>query len=65
MRCGLCEDSGWVCKDHPHKSWMGAFACTCGGPSLPCPWCNSPKNGEPPRMRRRFKTIETGSDAGR
>jgi hypothetical protein len=37
----LCEDSGWVCENHPYLSWgERANACKCGSAGEPCPRCN-------------------------
>jgi hypothetical protein len=35
--CLLCEDTGWVCENHPDQPWEGPHACTCGaaGRTLP------------------------------
>jgi hypothetical protein len=53
--CLLCEDTGWVCEDHPDQPWEGPHACRCGAAGAPCPHCNRPDNGEPPRMPIGFK----------
>jgi hypothetical protein len=55
MKCLLCEDSGWVCENHPDQPWEGPHACTCGGAGSPCPACNKPREGEPPRLPKGFK----------
>jgi hypothetical protein len=54
-KCTLCEDSGWVCEEHPGRPWEGPNACPCGAPGAPCPWCNMPAEGETPRMPDGFK----------
>jgi hypothetical protein len=50
MRCALCDNCGWVCENHPHKPSYGNHACPCGGAGMPCPWCNTPTGGKPPRV---------------
>lgn len=27
MKCLLCEDTGWVCENHPDQPWQGPHAC--------------------------------------
>jgi hypothetical protein len=56
MKCPLCEDSGWVCENHPQEPWEGKNACGCGAAGAPCPNCNTPSEGETPRMPDGFKT---------
>jgi hypothetical protein len=56
MKCALCEDSGWVCEDHPKRPWEGPHACGCGGAGMACPVCNAPGDGEAPRMPEGFRT---------
>lgn len=36
--CLVCLDEGWVCEEHPDKSWNGGDGC-CGGAGMPCPHC--------------------------
>lgn len=55
MRCETCDDVGWVCENHPYRPWDGPRACTYGGAGAPCPDCNSPAEGERPRMPHGFK----------
>ncbi|OAF11763.1 hypothetical protein AYJ54_07845 [Bradyrhizobium centrolobii] len=55
MTCDLCDDCGWVCENHPDRPWDGPRACTCGGAGAPCPHCNVPAEGEPPRMPKGFR----------
>jgi hypothetical protein len=31
MKCLCCEDTGWVCENHPDQPWEGPHACSCGG----------------------------------
>jgi hypothetical protein len=49
MRCALCEDTGWVCENHPDTPWDGEHACDCGGAGMPCPKCNPSDLDRPPR----------------
>jgi hypothetical protein len=49
MTCILCEDTGWVCENHPDTPWDGEYACTCGGAGMPCPQCNPSDLDHPPR----------------
>jgi hypothetical protein len=30
--CSRCDDTGWVCENHPDRPWLGRHACECGGP---------------------------------
>lgn len=53
--CPCCDGTGWVCEDHPDQPWDGPHACTCGAAGAPCPHCNRPDDGEPPRMSTGFK----------
>jgi len=36
MNCLKCQDTGWVCENHPEKPFD--FGC-CGGAGMPCE-CN-------------------------
>lgn len=38
--CGRCDNSRWVCENHPDKPWLGEYACGCGDAGEPCPICN-------------------------
>lgn len=57
FRCQPCQDTGYVCEEHPDRLWgpecceAAAFgtvavcehgACGCGQPGMPCPACCSP-----------------------
>jgi len=64
MKCALCEDSGWVCENHPIRPWEGEHACTCGGAGAPCPQCNATNDRTSPRMPKGFKT-EVDNDGRR
>ncbi len=51
MKCLLCEDTGWVCENHPDQPWQGP----CGGAGAPCPRCNAATADEPPRLPKGFE----------
>jgi hypothetical protein len=34
MKCLVCEDTGWVCENHPDQPWEGPHACQCGGAGM-------------------------------
>jgi hypothetical protein len=53
--CKRCEDCGWVCEEHPGRPWAGPHACGCRAAGMPCPRCNTPAEGEEPRMPDGFK----------
>ena len=46
MNCFRCEDSGWVCENHPDRPWDGPHACSCGAAGEPAPL-------DPCNLRRR------------
>ncbi len=58
MTCTVCDDTGWVCENHPDRPsdccGNSKRACTCGGAGKPCPMCNQPAPGERPRMPADF-----------
>jgi hypothetical protein len=54
--CKRCDDSGWVCEEHPGRPWAGLHACNCGAAGMPCPVCNIPAEGQEPRMPDGLKT---------
>jgi hypothetical protein len=58
MKCLCCEDTGWVCEDHPDQPWQDAHACTCGGAGAPCPRCNFATPGLLPRLPLGFHPDE-------
>jgi hypothetical protein len=55
MTCLCCEDSDWVCENHPDQPWEGLHACQCGGAGMPCLKCNQPIQDEPPRLPKGLK----------
>ena len=54
MACSVCDNTGWVCEEHPDRPWRGtsqrADACDCVRVGMPCE-CN-PCGGidEPPAI---------------
>jgi len=46
MICNNCNNSGWVCEEHPNKPWEQGKVTCCSGAGMPCEWCN---NEEEPR----------------
>lgn len=39
--CLVCDDTRWVCEEHPDRPWEGsARACGGGGAGMPCPACS-------------------------
>jgi hypothetical protein len=52
MTCFRCEDTRWVCENHPERPWEGQHACGCGGAGAPCPGCNKV---EPPLLPPGYK----------
>jgi hypothetical protein len=49
MICHRCEDTGWVCEEHPERPWEGPHACPCGAAGMPYPDC-IPSDGLTPRQ---------------
>ena len=49
--CNRCDDTGWVCENHPDKPWDKTLphGCECGA-GAPCPTCNPSDKDHPPRM---------------
>ena len=37
IKCERCNDTGWVCENHPGRE---AHKCPCGGAGMPCE-CNT------------------------
>jgi hypothetical protein len=48
MKCSRCEDTRWVCENHPDRPWDKTLpnGCECGA-GAPCPDCNT---GDVPDM---------------
>ena len=54
MKCAVCDDTGWVCEEHPDKPWHARpGGCECGA-GMPCLACNQPKEDQRPRMPADF-----------
>jgi hypothetical protein len=55
MPCLACDNTGWVCEEHPDRPWRGTSertdACDCVKVGMPCEACN-PSGGidEPPAI---------------
>lgn len=53
MNCEKCNDTGWVCENHPDKPWETGEDndCDCGGAGMPCE-CNPNEimHGSPVRL---------------
>ncbi|WP_025036151.1 hypothetical protein [Bradyrhizobium sp. DOA9] len=64
MTCTRCDDTNWVCENHPDRPWDGPKACGCGGAGALCPACNVPGEGELPRMPEGFR-VEVDKDGWR
>jgi hypothetical protein len=62
--CILCDDTFWVCENHPDKPRECENACSCGGAGAPCPMCNSSEHNALPRMPDGFK-IKVDKDGWR
>lgn len=54
--CQTCDNTGWVCEQHPDKPWDGGSdkGCDCGGAGMPCGDCNT---SNPPDQSRVIKTV--------
>ena len=63
MSCLLCEDSGWVCENHPDQPFTGTHACSCGGAGMPCPKCNPSSEDEAPRLPKWFEPDPVTGDS--
>ncbi|MGY4154303.1 hypothetical protein ACVINW_000145 [Bradyrhizobium sp. USDA 4461] len=55
--CILCDNTGWVCENHPDQPWTGNHACWCGGAGAPYPQCNKPDNGDIPQLSRGIRSM--------
>jgi hypothetical protein len=68
-RCEACDDTGWVCENHPNRPASCAGSkrwdvCECG-PGAPCLCCNTDgKIDERPDMSRMRLTV-TADRSGR
>ncbi|MBR0871222.1 hypothetical protein JQ633_12695 [Bradyrhizobium tropiciagri] len=60
--CARCDNTRWVCENHPDVPWLGNRACSCGGAGAPCPVCNRADGDDPedvPDMPEGF-VVESG-----
>jgi hypothetical protein len=60
--CARCDNSRWVCENHPDKPWLGDNACSCGGAGMPCPVCNHSDEDTPPELPEGFEAIRLGNN---
>lgn len=44
-QCATCHGELWVCENHPAVPWNAGDPPCCGGAGMPCPACNTPKDG--------------------
>ncbi|MGY3607696.1 MULTISPECIES: hypothetical protein [unclassified Bradyrhizobium] len=61
--CAGCDNSRWVCENHPDQPWLGVHACTCGGAGMPCPFCNKRDEDTAPDLPKEFAPTTTRDDA--
>jgi hypothetical protein len=54
MTCTRCDNTHWVCENHPDRPWEGPKACGCGGAGEPCPDCNKAAPDEMPVLPKGF-----------
>lgn len=42
--CEHCQDTGYVCENHPEHAWAGVTGAEecCGGAGMPCTLCCDP-----------------------
>ena len=60
--CTRCDNSRWVCENHPDKPWLGEHACECGGAGAPCPVCNQSDEDTPPELPEGFEALALYDD---
>ena len=53
--CARCDNSHWVCEEHPDQPWLGARACICGAAGAPCPVCNQSDESTAPDLPEGFQ----------
>jgi hypothetical protein len=55
--CPICKGMGWVCENHPDKSWPEECSCGAGEPCV----CNTHGEGVdtdfPPDVSKIFKNV--------
>ena len=54
MKCLACDDTGWVCENHPDQPAHSPHACTCGGDGAPRRRYDADTADEPPRVPKGF-----------
>ena len=63
--CNVCDNSGWVCENHPDKPWAGfserSDACDCGA-GMACRVCNAASSDERPDMSHTGMKIDVDID---
>ena len=52
QNCARCQDTHWVCEEHPDKP-MDHDGC--GGAGMPCPICNPSSRGKVPILPPDFE----------
>lgn len=64
--CQKCDNSRWVCEDHPNLPWDGSSdapnACDCGGAGAPCLVCNPCDEEHAPQMPPGYESFMTPDD---
>lgn len=60
--CPTCDNSGWVCENHPDVPWDDGDADCCGGAGMPCRDCNPCDAQTPPRLPAGSRVIWTKDD---
>src|SRR6201988_3033748 len=55
--CLVCEDTGWVCKNHRGRPGQGPHGFPGGGAGAPSPACNRSMRDEPPRLPKGFERM--------
>jgi hypothetical protein len=67
MPCAVCDNTGWVCENHPERPRKGfskrADACDCGA-GAPCDLCNPSDANQAPRMPESFTPTADVDDDG-
>ncbi len=61
MVCKRCDDSGWVCEEHPGRPRAGPHACNCGAAGMPC--ATSPKMDRSRECRKVSRPTSTKAGA--
>jgi hypothetical protein len=68
MTCVVCDNTGWVCENHPDRPWKGFSkrfdACDCGA-GAPCDLCNPSDGDHPPDMSRTGMKVDIDDNGPR